>query len=95
VVVAAVVGAQGKGMDSGCKSDSKVRDVWTRCRMWGLLRQRLCMKHAMIGSQCRRAHTQAYCWCVAPLLLQLRKDINSWVAKYRRDTKFSGKPSYG
>jgi hypothetical protein len=26
---------------------------------------------------------------------QLRKDINSWVAKYRRDTKFSGKPSYG
>lgn len=25
----------------------------------------------------------------------LRKDINSWVAKYRRDDKFSGKPSYG
>lgn len=25
----------------------------------------------------------------------LRKDINSWVAKYRRDTKFSGRPSYG
>ncbi|KAF6264532.1 photosystem II Pbs27-domain-containing protein, partial [Scenedesmus sp. NREL 46B-D3] len=24
----------------------------------------------------------------------LRKDINSWVAKYRRDDKFSGKPSY-
>lgn len=27
-------------------------------------------------------------------LVQLRKDINSWVAKYRRDTNFSGKPSY-
>jgi hypothetical protein len=27
-------------------------------------------------------------------VLQLRKDINSWVAKYRRDDKFSGKPSY-
>jgi hypothetical protein len=27
--------------------------------------------------------------------LQLRKDINSWVAKYRRDEKFSGRPSYG
>lgn len=26
---------------------------------------------------------------------QLRKDINSWVAKYRRDDKFSGRPSYG
>uniref|UniRef100_A0A383VNB5 Photosystem II Psb27 protein n=1 Tax=Tetradesmus obliquus TaxID=3088 RepID=A0A383VNB5_TETOB len=24
----------------------------------------------------------------------LRKDINSWVAKYRRDDKFSGRPSY-
>lgn len=29
------------------------------------------------------------------LPLQLRKDINSWVAKYRRDEKFSGRPSYG
>jgi uncharacterized CHY-type Zn-finger protein len=28
------------------------------------------------------------------MCLQLRKDINSWVAKYRRDDKFSGKPSY-
>jgi hypothetical protein len=46
------------------------------------------------------------CWTVSidrlkarlvgvPVLLQLRKDINSWVAKYRRDDKFSGKPSYG
>lgn len=25
----------------------------------------------------------------------LRKDINAWVAKYRRDDKFSGKPSFG
>lgn len=24
----------------------------------------------------------------------VRKDINAWVAKYRRDAKFSGKPSY-
>jgi photosystem II Psb27 protein len=25
----------------------------------------------------------------------LRTDINKWVAKYRREPKFSGKPSYG
>ena len=25
----------------------------------------------------------------------LRKDINAWVADYRRDAKFSGRPSYG
>ncbi|KAF8072575.1 poc1a [Scenedesmus sp. PABB004] len=25
----------------------------------------------------------------------LRKDINAWVARYRRDASFSGKPSYG
>lgn len=25
----------------------------------------------------------------------LRGDINGWVAKYRREPKFSGKPSYG
>lgn len=25
---------------------------------------------------------------------QIRKDINSWVAKYRRDDKFSGRPSF-
>lgn len=29
------------------------------------------------------------------VVLQLRKDINAWVAKYRRDDKFSGKPSFG
>jgi len=26
---------------------------------------------------------------------ELRKEINVWVAKYRRDPKFSGRPSYG
>ena len=25
----------------------------------------------------------------------VRKEINDWVAKYRRDTTFSGRPSYG
>eukprot|EP00879_Flechtneria_rotunda_P001299 GHRR01001448.1.p1 GENE.GHRR01001448.1~~GHRR01001448.1.p1 ORF type:complete len:185 (+),score=53.32 GHRR01001448.1:137-691(+) len=25
----------------------------------------------------------------------LRKEINTWVAKYRRDDKFAGRPSYG
>jgi hypothetical protein len=30
-----------------------------------------------------------------PRHVQLRKDINGWVAKYRRDEKFSGRPSYG
>lgn len=27
--------------------------------------------------------------------LQVRKDINDWVARYRRDTSLSGRPSYG
>ena len=35
------------------------------------------------------------CCCNCDDALQLRKDINSWVAKYRRDDKFSGRPSYG
>lgn len=25
----------------------------------------------------------------------VRKEINDWVARYRRDTSFSGRPSYG
>jgi photosystem II Psb27 protein len=26
---------------------------------------------------------------------EVRKEINDWVARYRRDTSFSGRPSYG
>jgi hypothetical protein len=49
------------------------------------------------GSTASKA-TPLPCKTILPLVLtrqQLRKDINSWVAKYRRDEKFSGRPSYG
>ena len=28
-------------------------------------------------------------------MLSVRKETNNWVAKYRRDNKFGGRPSYG
>ena len=28
-------------------------------------------------------------------MLNVRKATNNWVAKYRRDNKFGGRPSYG
>jgi hypothetical protein len=28
-------------------------------------------------------------------IAEVRKGINSWVAKYRRNEKFAGRPSYG
>lgn len=28
-------------------------------------------------------------------VVRIRADINQWVAKYRRNTKYGGRPSYG
>ena len=29
------------------------------------------------------------------MINKIRKQTNNWVAKYRRDNKFAGRPSYG